>query len=54
MMTLEKWAASALRTLKDLIRALPDSAERENVKDLFENLERDLNELVELEQQEEG
>lgn len=53
-MTLEKWARSALRTLEDLIRSLPDSAERMNVEDLFSDLKERLEELVELETEEEG
>jgi len=54
MMTLTKWAQSALKGLEDVIASLPDSAERMNVEDLLDELKRVLQGLVELEEEEES
>lgn len=54
MMTLEKWADSALLGLDDMVASLPESFERDDISDLLHSVREKLEELVSLETEEEG
>lgn len=46
MMTLEKWADSALLGLDKMVLSLPESFERDDISDLLHEVREKLEELV--------
>lgn len=52
MMTLDKWRVATIKGLDAMIKAIPDSVERAEVEDLFDEMKDALEAVVELEEEE--